>query len=95
MRFQTNGNGTLAQQELQLQALEAFFLEIIDFRSGADGRNDVATQEVTEPVRPLRLRIVQNSAELGEIAAAALSIIFDRVAFVAGQRERVIGFREP
>ena len=94
MSFQTDGSASLAQQELQLQALETFFVEVIDFQAGDNLRNDVTTQDIGGPVpAPLRLRIVQNAGELGEIAGGASAFVFDRIAFVAGQRERVIGFR--
>lgn len=94
MSFQTDGNSSLAQQELQLQALETFFVEVIDLQAGDNLRNDVTTKNVVVPLpTPLRLRTVQNSGELAQIAAGALAIVFDRVAFVAGHRERVIGFR--
>ena len=95
MGFQTDGNGTLAQQELQLQALETFFVEVIDFKAGDNVRNDVATKDVAEPMQQLHLRIVRTSSELATLAAGALAIVFDRIAFVAGRKERVIGFREP
>jgi len=94
MSFQPDGNASLAQQELQLQALEAFFVEVIDFQAGQNSRNDVTTKDIAAPVPALlRLRTVQTSAEVAQVAAAALAIVFDRVAFVAGQKARVIGFR--
>jgi hypothetical protein len=93
MGFQTDGNSSLQQQELQLQALEAFFVEVIDFQAGQNLRNDVVTKDVTTPPVPLRLKVIQNPADVAAAAGGAQAIVFDRVAFVAGQRARVIGFR--
>jgi hypothetical protein len=94
MSFQTDGNGSLAQQELQLQALETFFVEVIDFQAGQNTRNDVTTKDVDGPVPGLlRLGIVQSSADVAKVAAGAVTIVFDRVAFVAGAKARVVGFR--
>lgn len=94
MGFQTDGNGSREAQELQLQALETFFVEVIDFEAGADTRNDVTTKDVmAPPAAPLQLRVVENPAQLAALAGAATAIVFDRVAFVAGARERVVGFR--
>lgn len=94
MSFQINGNGSLNQQELQLQALETFFVEVIDVQAGSNGLNDVTTKNVATPAAaPLRLSVVQSAAELAAVAAGAKAIVFDRIAFVAAQKERVIGFR--
>lgn len=94
MAFQTDGNSSLAQQELQLQALETFFVEVIDFQAGQNLRNDVTTRDVTSPVSSLlQLQVVHSPADVAAIAASAAAIVFDRIAFVQGTRERVIGFR--
>jgi predicted metal-dependent HD superfamily phosphohydrolase len=94
MSFQTDGNATLDQQQLQLRALETFFLEVIDFQAADNNRNNVTTADVEAPLEhKLSLRVVADSAALAEIAAAAHSIVFDRQAFVAGQKLRVVGFR--
>ena len=94
MGFQTDGNRSLAEQELQLQALETFFVEVIDLQAGNSGRNDVTTKDVLTPLpSPLRLRIVHNAGEAASVVAGASVMVFDRIAFVAGQRDRVIGFR--
>lgn len=95
MSFQTDGNGSLAQQELQLQAIETFFVEVIDYQAGDNLRNRVTTKDVLIPEpHPIRLSIIHNASELAQVAGQALAIVFDRVAFVAGQKERVVGFRK-
>lgn len=94
MSFQTDGNAALAQQELQLQALETFFVEVIDFQAAANLRNNVVTKDILTPVPgPIRLRVVNTPADVASVANGAQAIVFDRVAFVAGKRERVVGFR--
>jgi hypothetical protein len=94
MSFQTDGRTSLTEQQLQLQALETFFVEVIDLEAGDNVRNDVVTKDVTAPpAAPLLLSVVRDPVALATVAAGARAIIFDRVAFVAGQRERIIGFR--
>jgi hypothetical protein len=94
MAFQVDGNLSLEKQELQLQAIETFFVEVIDYQAGSNIRNDVTTKNVTTPVSSLlRLRVINNAADAADVASKAKAIVFDRVNFVTGKRERVIGFR--
>ena len=95
MNLQTDGQSSLQQQENQLQSIETFFVEVVDFQAGSQGfKNDVITRSVGMPgAHRLHLKIVQSSADLPQAVNGALSVVFDRIAFVAGQRQRVMGFR--
>lgn len=94
MSFQMDGNGTLQQQQLQLQALETFFMEVVDVRAADNSlRNDITTRDINTVTPELQLKVVQDAAGVASIAAEASVIVFDRVLFVAGNRQRVIGFR--
>jgi len=94
MNLQTDGQASLQQQEIQLQSMETFFVEVVDFQAGQGTKNDVITKSVAMPgSHRLQLKIIQNSVDLPQSLNGALTVVFDRVAFVAGQRQRVVGFR--
>jgi len=94
MSFQVDGKATLAQQELQLQTLETFFVEIVDYSAGADSKNEVTVKNISGAVTsPIRLGAIQMPADLAKLAAGASSIVFDRTVFVQSKRQRVLGFR--
>ena len=94
MSLQIDGNLTLAEQELQLQVIESFFVEVVDYVAGSHGNNDPTTKPVMAPVTPkIRIAAAANSAAVGQIATAASTVVFDRIAFVSGTKTRVVGYR--
>jgi hypothetical protein len=94
MTLQIDGNTSLQDQETQLQAVETFFVEVIDYQAGDNSKNAVTTSPISGPVAsPIHLKTISSAAELAQVASGASGIVFDRVVFVAGQRQRVVGFR--
>ena len=94
MSLQIDGNSDLPAQERQLQFIETFFVEVIDYTAGSNSNNDVTTKSIPGAVSaPLQLRQIGAQADLAEIAALGATIVFDRTVFVEGQRSRVVGFR--
>ena len=94
MSLQIDGHFPLGQQELQLQSIEAFFVEVIDYQPINNTMNQPITSPVSEPgAHRIQLALAANSAAVGAIASTAISIVFDRVVFVSGTRQRVVGFR--
>jgi hypothetical protein len=94
MNFQVDGKATLAQQEMQLQALETFFVEIIDYEAGADIKNDVMVKNISVVVSaPIKLQVVQAPTDLAKIGTDGSSIVFDRSVYVEGVKTRVLGVR--
>ena len=94
MSFQVDGKVSLAQQEMQLQALETFFVEVIDYNAGADVKNDVTVKNIADPVAsPIHLKAIQTPADLAQIATGGATIVFDRQVFADSQRQRVAGYR--
>ena len=94
MNFQIDGKTSLAQQELQLQSLETFFVEVIDYSGGADVKNDITLKNVSVAVASrIHLEAIETPAGLTQLAAKVSSIVFDRVVFVEGENKRVVGYR--
>ncbi len=94
MSLQIDGNFPLGQQELQLQAIESFFVEVIDYQPISNTMNHPVTSPVSVPgAHHIQLALAANSAAVGAIASTAISIVFDRVVFVSGTLQRVVGFR--
>ncbi|MDX2149137.1 MAG: hypothetical protein SFV54_00250 [Bryobacteraceae bacterium] len=94
MSLQVDGKTSLPEQERQLQFVETFFVEVIDYVAASNGNNDVTTKSIPGAVaQPLQLKQIAAPADLTAIASAGATIVFDRVAFVLGARERVVGFR--
>ena len=94
MSFQVDGKASLEQQELQLQTLETFFVEVVDYNAGAGVKNDITVKNIPGPISSrIHLAVIQTPAELAEIATKASSIVFDRVVFVTGDLKRVVGSR--
>jgi hypothetical protein len=94
MNFQIDGKTSLAQQELQLQTLETFFVEVIDYSAGADVKNDITLKNISVPVASrIHLEAIETPAGLTQIGAKASTIVFDREVFVEGASKRVVGYR--
>ena len=94
MPLQVNGTDDLPAQERQLQFVETFFVEVIDYLAASNGTNDVTTRDIPGAVNgELKLRRIGSADELAEIVNAGARIVFDRTAFVEGNRQRVVGFR--
>lgn len=94
MSLQVDGNASLAEQERQLQFVETFFVEVIDYTASSNGNNDVITRPIPGAVASiLQLRQITAPSDLAQIAAAGSTIVFDRIVFVSRNRERVVGFR--
>ena len=94
MSLQIDGNLPLGQQELQLQAIETFFVEVVDYQPISNTMNQPLTSPVSAPgAHRIQLALAANSAAVGTIASAAISVVFDRVVFVSGVLQRVVGFR--
>ena len=93
MNFQVDGKTSLAQQELQLQSLETFFVEVIDYSGGADVKNDITLKDISVAVARIHLEAIETPAGLTQVAAKASTIVFDRVVFVEGESKRVVGYR--
>jgi hypothetical protein len=92
--MQVDGTTSIAEQERQLQFVETFFVEVIDYLASSSGNNDVTTKAVSAPLaQPIQLKQVADASELATVAGAASAIVFDRVVFVLGARQRVVGFR--
>jgi hypothetical protein len=94
MSLQIDGASALAEQERQLQFIETFFVEVIDYVANADGNNDVTTKAISgPPAFKIHLQQVAVPADLTQAAASAKSIVFDRTVLVMGAKQRVVGFR--
>jgi hypothetical protein len=94
MSFQVDGNAALDQQQNQLQAMETFFVEVIDYNAGDAMKNDVAVKNISAAVTsPIQLKAIGVPADLAAIAAKGATIVFDRQVFVSGAKRRVVGFR--
>jgi hypothetical protein len=94
MNFQVDGKASLAQQEIQLQTLETFFVEVIDYNAGADVKNDLTLKNIPGPVAsPIHLAAIVAPDGLAQLAAKEPTIVFDRTVFVEGQKKRVVGYR--
>lgn len=93
MSLQVDGNSSLPEQERQLQFVETFFVEVIDYLASTNGNNDVTTRPIPGVTQPLQLQQIDNVEDLAAIATAGGTIVFDRVVLVLGNRERVVGFR--
>jgi hypothetical protein len=94
MSLQIDGNAAIDEQQRQLQFVETFFVEVIDYVASDDGKNDITTKPTTGQVpQPLQLHPVANTTEVAEIARSASTIVFDRAVLIDGQNQRVIGFR--
>lgn len=94
MSLQVDGKFALDEQERQLQFAETFFVEVIDYSAGENGNNDLTTKPISGAVdKTLHLRQVADANEVSDTAKHAAMIVFDRIVFVTGQRQRVLGFR--
>ena len=94
MSLQIDGNLPLGQQELQLQAIESFFVEVIDYQPSSNTMNRPVTSPVSVPgSNRIHLALAADSAAVAAIAGMAISIVFDRHVFVSGAMKRVVGFR--
>lgn len=95
MSLQVDGNATIEEQERQLQAVETFFVEVIDYRAGEQNVNGVTTRDLPHLVDgSILLRQVPGQADLAGIIGNAAAIVFDRMVFVEGELKRVVGIRE-
>jgi hypothetical protein len=94
MSFQVDGSVALNQQQNQLQAMETFFVEVIDYNAGDGTKNDVTVKDISGAVAsPIQLKSIQAPADLAAIATQGATIVFDRQVFVDGAKKRVAGFR--
>jgi hypothetical protein len=65
MNFQVDGQASLAQQEVQLQTIETFFVEVVDYNAGADTKNDVTVRNISGVVvSPIHLSVVATPTDL-------------------------------
>ena len=94
MSLQVDGAKPLDEQERELQFVETFFVEIIDYTSNKNGNNDVTSKPIPAPVTfRIHLRQIATPADVASLSTTAKSIVFDRPVLVSGKTQRVIGFR--